>query len=56
MHKKKKYTVVFAVSVFLLFKYEMLPGSIFVLPIDSPLFSLAFVHLKRGSISLHRRC
>lgn len=54
--QKKKYTVVFAVSVFLLFKYEMLPGSIFVLPIDSPLFSLAFVHLKRGSISLHRRC
>lgn len=41
--KKKKYTVVFAVclSVLLLFKYEMLPGSIFVLPIDSPLFSLA---------------
>lgn len=57
MHKKK-YTVVFAVclSVLLLFKYEMLPGSIFVLPVDSPLFSLAFVHFKRGDIGLHRRC
>lgn len=43
--KKKKYTVVFAVCCLLL--YKMLPGSIFVLPTDSPLFSLAFVRQKR---------
>lgn len=57
MHKKK-YTVVFVVclTVLLLFKYEMLPGSIFVLPIVSLLFSLAFVYFKRGDISLHHCC
>lgn len=51
-----KRSCVCCLSVLLLFKYEMLPGSIFVLPIDSPLFSLAFVRFKRGYISLHRRC
>lgn len=30
----------------------MLSGSIFVFPIDSPLFSLAFVHLNRADISV----
>lgn len=39
---KKRSTKSCLLSVLLLFKYEMLPGSIFVLPIDSPLFTLAF--------------
>lgn len=32
----------------------MLPGSIFVSPIDSLLFSVASVHIKRDDVSLHR--
>lgn len=49
--QKEVHSCVCCLSVLLLFKYEMLPGSIFVLPIDSPLFSLAFVHFK-SDISL----
>lgn len=43
-------------SVPLFFKYEMLPGSIFVLPFDSPLSSLAFVHIKTGGVVLLSCC
>lgn len=45
--QKEIHSCVCRLSVLLVFEYEMLPGSIFVLPIDSPLFSLAFVHFKR---------
>lgn len=55
MNALKVHSCVCRLSVLKLFKYEMLPGSIFVLPIDSPLFSLAFVHIKRADISLHHR-
>lgn len=54
--QKEVHSCVCRLSVLLLFKYEMVPGSIFVFPIDSPLFSLAFVHFKRGDIGVHCRC
>lgn len=49
-HKKKSTQLCSLSVVFLLYKYKMLPGSIFVLPIDSPLFSVAFVRFQKEEI------
>lgn len=50
MDAQKRSTQLRLLSVLLLFKYEMLPGSIFVLPIDSPLFTSLCAFQKRLSV------